>query len=718
MHDAGWYVRRLRAMEPRELAWRSKAAIRNRLPVRYVTGHAASLSQPKADWASTLELFRRGENRPILLDRMYAHQILELHSGSVSELVDAANKAMHLYFRFPGYPDASLGSPVNWNYEPISGCLYPTLRSNRMNYQTLPGEAAWMLRVHRLQHLPWLAQAWLFTGDDRYCVAAFEHLDSWIDQNPPGRGIAWHGTLETGLRAIAVTIALQGFRDAAQLTLGRFQRIVEILAESARRCWSDRSRFSSANNHLIGEMAGLATVGIMFPELLGAEEWENNALRVLCEEAPKQILSDGMSAEQSVAYQMFTVELIHLVAALLVGRDGSAPAPLLDAVHRSTALLGALIADGNPAPRYGDDDEGFALRMGVQQARTLRDHLGIVASPVGSFGYSPIAIGSDSLDSLWFRALKAQVWKSSLSQVAGRAGAASAPTFAACDGGLVVLRSRKRRITIDVGPLGYLSIAAHGHADALAVTLSENGKDLLVDPGTGSYYGHPDWRTAMRGTRAHSTVCVDGEDQSLVGGSYLWLRHAEVEVLGLNLAAGIVDARHNGYMRLRGGVIHRRWLIAPPDEHWQLIVDRLTGKGAHVCEQNWPLHPSLDVVEELSESHVISRDGRKILRFNYATSSPMALTATKGDDENIIGWWSDPAEGRLPAWSLNVKCFSTELPVVMAALISPQSDNPAQKLSLSMVGDQMRATWTEGVVARSVTINVAESASILIEDSL
>lgn len=716
MHDAGWYFRRLRAMEARELVWRSKATVRNRLPSHRFASDAAPLSQSKADWKSTLELFRRGASRPILLDRTYAQQILESHPDHVSQLVSVANKAVHLSFQFPGYPEASLGSPANWNYEPIGGFSYPTLRSNRMNYQTLPGEAAWMLRVHRLQHLPWLAQAWLFTGDDRYCGAALGQLESWIDQNPPGRGIAWHGALEAALRAIAVTVALQGFRDAPQLTPDRFRRIVEMLAESARRCWNDRSRYSSANNHLVGEMAGLATVGIMFPELLGAKEWESDALRILTEEAPKQILDDGMSAEQSVAYQMFTVELLHLVAALLVGRDGSAPAPLLDAVYRSSALLGALIADGNPAPRYGDDDEGFALRMGVQQARTLSDHLGIVASP-GRSSSSSLAAGNVSLDSMWFRALTAHVSESSSAQVTVEADVAEPQTFAAYDGGLVVLRSQKRRITMDIGPLGYLSIAAHGHADALAITLSEDGKDLIGDPGTGSYYGHPGWRTVMRGTRAHSTVCVDSEDQSLVGGSYLWLRHAEVEVLGLNLAAGIVDARHNGYMRLRGGVMHRRWLIAPPDERWQLIVDRITGKGEHSCEQNWPLHPSLDA-ETLSASHVVSRDGTRILRFNYATSSPVVISATRGDVENNIGWWSDPAEGRSPAWWLNAKCISAELPVAMAALITPESSSPVQKLCVSVVGNQIRATWTEDDVARSVAIDIAKSASIVVEDSL
>ena len=82
-------------------------------------------------------------------------------------------------------------------------------------------------------------------------------------------------------------------------------------------------------------------------------------------------------------------------------------------------------------------------------------------------------------------------------------------------------------MTVDVGPLGYLAIAAHGHADALAVGLAVDGHDLVGDPGTGSYFAHPEWRTAHRSTRAHATVAVDDADQSVMGGPFLWTEHAD-----------------------------------------------------------------------------------------------------------------------------------------------------------------------------------------------
>ena len=81
---------------------------------------------------------------------------------------------------------------------------------------------------------------------------------------------------------------------------------------------------------------------------------------------------------------------------------------------------------------------------------------------------------------------------------------------------------------------------------------SASGEDLLVDPGTGSYHGDPEWREALRGTRAHNTIEVDGLDQSEPRGLFLWGRKAEAHLV----AAGgrgrwfTLAGRHDGYADL------------------------------------------------------------------------------------------------------------------------------------------------------------------------
>lgn len=701
MSRVGWYGHRLRSMGLSEVVWRATRSLHVRR-AGVATAHDIAALGGSLDSEAALRRFRSGIDRPILLDRQRAQTIREESPALVTSLLDAADRAVNHSFCFFGYPAVSLGSPIDWHYDPLAGIHWPNVPSRRINHRVMAGDVKWVWELNRLQHLPWLAQAWLFTGDVRYEQAAFEQLDSWIEQNQPGHGVAWRGAFEAGIRAISIAIAVQGFRDSAELTAARFDRILHLLAESADRCWNDRSLFSSANNHLIGEMAGLAVIALLFPELSSSSDWEASAVHKLCSEAEKQIFPDGAGAEQAIGYQLFTVELLHLVAALLLERDGHAPKELTDAITRSALFLNALVGDHDPAPRYGDDDEGFALRLGPETVRTVRDHLGLVA-PYRHHAATGGA-GRDTLTARWFRSMNNRFPGDS----AGDAVACDAEepsSFYARDGGIAVLRDGRRRTTMDVGPLGYLSIAAHGHADALAVTLSIDGQDLIGDPGTGSYYGHPEWRPSMRSTRAHATVCIDGRDQSINTGSFMWMSHARTRVHKVDLLEGIIDAEHDGYTRLPGRPIHRRWLISPPDDPTQLIVDMVTGEGVHEVRASWPLHPSLDV-QRTESGHQLSRDGSAIVQLLYASTVPLAIDAVRGDARENLGWWSDRLESRIPAWWLSAVCIA-ELPIVVATLVSPVDGCAEKGLTVELQRGQVAIRWNEEGGIRAVNIPVA-----------
>ena len=107
------------------------------------------------------------------------------------------------------------------------------------------------------------------------------------------------------------------------------------------------------------------------------------------------------------------------------------------------------------------------------------------------------------------------------------------------------------------------SIAAHGHADALAVTLSVAGRELIVTGGR-QLLRQSAWRAVQRGTRAHPTVCVDGRNQAVMGGPFYWSGHAATALGWVDLDRGIVDAEDVGYRRLDDPVVRRRWPMPRP----------------------------------------------------------------------------------------------------------------------------------------------------------
>lgn len=705
--NLGWYARRLRSMSLREVGWRVSRAAAARIGSPSEGYAPTTDSYTERDWESALARFRVADSRPVLLERDRARRIAAMQPDMTAELLTAADQVVDLRFGYFGYPAVHLPTPVDWNYDPIANLRWPSAAANKIDYRTAAGDVKWIWELNRLQHLPWLAQAWLLTGDERFSAAAFHQLDTWLDQNPPGTGIAWRNAFEAGVRAISIAVSVQGLRDCPDLTLDRFRRVVEVLTASAARCWADRSRFSSANNHLIGELAGLAVVAILFPDVPEAGDWERRAIAELAMEADRQILTDGSGAEQAVGYQMFTVELMLVVVALLLERDGRAPESILDAIDRSAGFLVALVGRTDPELRYGDDDEGFALRLGPEPLRRVRDHLGMVAALTDC----PVTqeCGARSWTSEWLAQLREH--RAAPARARRTALKSFGESHYAPAGGVVVMRRGPCRAVMDVGPLGYLSIAAHGHADALSVMVSIDGQEVIGDPGPGSYYGHPDWREINRGTRVHASVEVDGQNQSVIAGPFIWSQHADIRVRAVDLESGVVDAEHFGYRRLAQPVTHRRWLVTPHDGGAFLVVDLLSGVGQHSIRTSWPLHPSLDVEPE-PLGHLVMRNGSRIAHVAAAATTPLTAEQVRGDDLAILGWWSSRLESREPSWLIGSCCLA-DLPLVIATVIQPVSDN--QRVTgpwVSHRGAAIDVRWSDTCRSYRASIDTTLSGSV------
>ncbi len=704
MATPGWYLNRAAAMSPREVMWRVKTACIGAAGLGDLQQtDSKMLTESVPDWGNLLQRFRDDVDRPVLLGQEQADRIAAAEPAAVQAVIRAADRLCTGERSYFGYPSTNIGTLVDWSYDPLGDYRWPAIASRRIDHRVAGSDPKWIWELNRLQHLPVLAQAWLFAGESRYADLAFEHLDSWIVQNPVGQGIAWRGAFEAGIRAISIAVALQGLKGSPALTDQRFRRAVRVLDASARYCWLGRSRFSSANNHLVGELAGLVVVHLLFPELVAPASWSARAIDMLAEEADRQILPDGAGAEQSISYQIFTAELFAIVAVLSRLRGDDAPTRLTAALDRSSRYLTSLVGNDDPDPRYGDDDDGFALRLGAQPKRTVREHLGIAAAAGAKAGIK----AHHTMEAAWYA--------SALSKAPDHSREVAAPEVEAGvyarDGGLVVLRSGRRRLTMDIGPLGYLSIAAHGHADALAVTLSSEGRDLIVDPGTASYYGNPAWRAAHRSTRAHPTVCVDGLDQSVIAGPFLWSRHADVKVRSVDLDRGIVDAEHHGYVRLDDPVVHRRWLIAPHGLATVVVVDLIDGRAEHDVVVSWPLHPDLDVAPT-GDGHLVTIDDEPVLQLCHAATAPIELQRVKGDTETHLGWFSDRLESRTPAWLVGARC-KVPGPVAVLTLMQTVEAGSITDAGISMDDARAVVTWSENGVGRGLTIDRVMSGAIV-----
>src|SRR6185436_6214193 len=90
------------------------------------------------------------------------------------------------------------------------------------------------------------------------------------------------------------------------------------------------------------------------------------------------------------------------------------------------------------------------------------------------------------------------------------------------DSGIAVCWSGDWNLRWDLSPLGYLSTAAHGHLDALHLSLWYKEMALVIDPGTGAYYGDTRLRAHLASWIAHNGPRPVELDFPKRLGSFLW----------------------------------------------------------------------------------------------------------------------------------------------------------------------------------------------------
>ena len=624
-----WYFRRLAAMDVREVARRGgeRARLEYWRQRYFSTGR-----QPRAVGAS--HCFESGLPRTNASDAP---------SAARSRLLSFADAI--LLGEWPTFSvlRRDVVPEVDWFLDPRHRTRAPatsyafdtgTGRSGKL----LDIKYAWELSRHHQTTV--LAMAFWLTGDERYAKAAVAQIESWIHANPFLTGIHWSSGIEIGMRLIAFSWVRRLLTDWPPVR-SQFDE-----NEKFRQCvflhqWllAHRSSYgSSANNHLLYEMAGLYISSCSMPWHSRSAAWREHAKHVLDSEFSRQIFPSGYSREVASDYNGFVLE--GLVLCLVEGELTGHPVGtgLWDCARRMFLCLERISDCLEHPPRQGDSDDASALLLDAPDYDRWRD-----LAELSRGWFSGGNHGPDSLRAWLFQSL-----------VHGKRVGTFAQKPVWSDAGLVILRSRRGReifCVFDSGPLGYLSLAAHGHADTLSVEIRYGGQPVLVDPGTYAYWGP--WREYFRSTRAHNTIELGGLNQSASGGPFLWSRHARANLLcaeGLeeNADGARAAGEHDGYLRAKFRGSHRREVSLDRRSATIVISDHLKTHRKTPCRMFFHLHPDIgcSLSGAAAELDCAGAQIRMALPANFA------WRAIRGCDAPVLGWYSPSYDLKLPTTTL------------------------------------------------------------------
>ncbi|MFI9024236.1 alginate lyase family protein [Streptomyces sp. NPDC053560] len=620
--SAGWYLRRLSRMEPREIGGRAVDAVRRR---RWRSSLPDCPSVTGARFTAVLP----------------AGTMAAVPPDAAKRLLAEADRLLAGHAEFFGVVRDDLVDP-DWWRDPKTGRRAPWGYAFDVPYRSedAVGDIKQIWEPSRHQYLTVLAAAYALTGDERYAERVAGHLRSWWAANPPLRGVHWISGIELGIRLLSwvwIRRLLDGWPGAAGLFEENPVALNQIWHHQ-RWLAAFPSRGSSANNHVIAEAAGQFAAACAFDWFPASARWRGGALRSLERHLRGNTFLSGLNRELATEYHGLVLELGLAAVAEADAAGVPVPATVRLVLLRMTDALAAVVDSRLRPPRQGDADDGHGLVMDGAGTDRWASLLATGDAVFGRLAWWPAVTGTDVRTPLLAALIKPTA--SSVTRPASR------PAHFA-DAGLTVLRGPGETGEIwcrcDGGPHGFLSIAAHAHADALSVEVRHDGVDVLADPGTYCYHGQPEWRQYFRSTLGHNTLELDGADQSVSGGPFLWTRHARTRVLEAGAARW--SAEHDGYQ----GAVHRRLVELAASTRELSIVDEVRGPGrdvrlafhlgpaitAHLTGDRAVLTWTLDGEDRSAE---LELPGELNWRAHRGETAPSPSSPSRGYP--MLGWYS------------------------------------------------------------------------------
>lgn len=615
-----WYAARLAAMSPAEVAHRFGELARKRAWRGNTRGWA--------NFAAT------GDGAILQLEPL--RQRLAAGWPAASPAFDIFNQG-RLCGLGREVPEAP--GPAVWFTDPVRGALWPGAERYcfdvdvRSTGETI-GDVKFVWEINRLQFLHPLACAIAADPDDALIARAIDLIVDWRTSNPPFRGVNWVSGIELAMRMVSLTLAASAI-PPERMSAGSRKLLRQLAA--AHGFWLQRypSRFSSANNHLVAEGLGLFLAANLAPDLPEARHWNAEGRAILEAEAARQILGDGVGAEQSPTYQAFTMEMLAF-AALVAEMLHMPLAPIVhERLRAGAGFLRTLMDDAGGVPQIGDDDEGRVLA--APPDREPRYVASVTAAVAGLLGDDTLLPPSRHVH-----------WRDALFAVPARTTRPEDGLKHFVEGGYSVgreeINGRRCVLTFDHGPLGYLSLAAHGHADALAIWLSIDDQPVIVDAGTFLYHSGRAMRAKLRASNVHNTLTVQNASQSQPSAAFSWSSKAAARLDETRDGRWWSAAGSHGGYKLRFGLRHARTVTRTPKGFE--IVDQLVGARKQFdVEIGFLIHPSIAIARE-NDRFVLFANGQAIAEI----VTPVSLFAriVRDDRESGMGLYS-PRFGELVA---------------------------------------------------------------------
>jgi hypothetical protein len=548
----GWYLHRLRAMSPSELTHRVVERWKHR---------------SDATFTETLRPIRTGEPAPGIItlpDPTQAPAALK------QMLLHDAAALMRGDWTLFGWRKVEVGTPPCWHRDASCGVIIPPDQlSHLLNHRALPddADARTIWEINRWSEVVRLAMHGYVNEDRKAIHAAIALLDDWCEKNPVGYGINWTSPLEAGLRLInfawfyTLVDAVEKRPSPGKMHTDRFRHALQRLTQRivpahAAWVWRYKSFGSSANNHLLGELVGLLHVVKQWPDLEKQIVSADRLWKEICQCVLDQFATDGGSKEQALHYHLFAWEMMLHAARLMHVTEH----PAIDRLQKAAEFF-VHLSHENEQWEYGDNDDAQIVPLTLHREDAVAEWRAFMQGTTQGAALR-----------YWFVAPTSGELIETSSPDAGPPGESRSNEpvwWIASESGMAVCERAGWKLRLDASPLGYGSIAAHGHCDALHLSIWDGPIALVIDPGTGGYFGAQKLRAELASWDAHNGPVPSEEGSYLTPvrmGPFLYAKHHARPTLACREGQLIAGFQHEGFAFQREVSVTDRELLVTDSE--------------------------------------------------------------------------------------------------------------------------------------------------------
>ncbi len=418
-------------------------------------------------------------------------------------------------------------------------------------------------------------------------------IAGWVAENPVGLGNGWE--------PYPLSLRIVNWVKWAWTGSGLPPAAIESLALQARFL-RRRLEWHILGNHLLANAKALIFAGLFF-EGAEAERWLAKGASIFSDQLKEQVQADGGHFERSPMYHAQVLEDV-LDVANAIGTIDFAPGP---ATVQGNIRFSSIDGNANESPPHLSALQTQCLSL----APKMLAWLGVMSHPDGEMALlNDAALGGAPAPAALAAYAKRLGIEPGRPPVSAESESGEVRITHLEDTGYIRVDCAGMAAFLDAAPIGPDYLPGHAHADTLSFELSLGRQRVIVDSGV-SRYGEGPERLRQRGTTAHNTVAIDGQDSSEVWGGFRVARRAYPRDLVIREAEGFVACSHDGYRRLPGKPVHRReWRFSV---HGLQIRDRIEGPFREAAGY-LHFHPDLQLTptEHCRGGRISLPDGRAV----------------------------------------------------------------------------------------------------------